>query len=127
MIASRRRKTVREPTIALINIVFLILIFFMVTGSLSKPPNPSLDLVSSEGLECCAPSDALTISAAGELSYFDETFASEQQFLARNRLDGAPLKILPDRALPASQLLKIMGVLQASGAEKIILLTEFKQ
>lgn len=35
----------REPTIALINIVFLMLVFFMVAGTLSQPLDKDLSLV----------------------------------------------------------------------------------
>jgi biopolymer transport protein ExbD len=45
-----RRKTARqgrEPTIALINIVFLMLIFFLVAGTLAAPLDKELKLVST--------------------------------------------------------------------------------
>ena len=59
----------REPTTALINIVFLILIFFMVAGTLSGPLGESIEFVETRGLDCCAPPDALAISADGALTY----------------------------------------------------------
>ncbi|HBT01217.1 MAG TPA: biopolymer transporter ExbD, partial [Citreicella sp.] len=37
MMRKVRQKTEREPTIALINIVFLMLIFFLVAGTLAQP------------------------------------------------------------------------------------------
>ena len=42
---ARRPKTEREPTIALINIVFLMLIFFLVAGTLAQPLDSALKLV----------------------------------------------------------------------------------
>ena len=47
----RRQKAPRDPVISLINIVFLILIFFMVAGSLSSPPDPSIRFVQTEDLD----------------------------------------------------------------------------
>ena len=41
----RRQGTRREPTIALINIVFLMLVFFMVAGTLSTPLDKDVPLV----------------------------------------------------------------------------------
>lgn len=38
---AHRQKSEREPTIALINIVFLMLVFFMVAGTLAAPLDPS--------------------------------------------------------------------------------------
>ncbi|HBR39356.1 MAG TPA: biopolymer transporter ExbD, partial [Sulfitobacter pontiacus] len=37
-----KSKPQREPTIALINIVFLMLVFFMVAGTLAQPLDPDL-------------------------------------------------------------------------------------
>lgn len=127
MIASRRRKATREPTIALINIVFLILIFFMVAGTLAPMPDHEVDFVSSSELECCAQSDVLVVAANGALSYRGEVYDFEQQFLAENRLGDETLRILPDRELPASYLLQTMQRLQAAGAKRILLVTENRQ
>ena len=53
-----KRKRERDPVISLINIVFLILIFFMVAGTLSAPTEPSLRFVQAEAPDCCVPPDA---------------------------------------------------------------------
>ena len=42
-----KSKPQREPTIALINIVFLMLVFFMVAGTLAQPLDPDLKLVET--------------------------------------------------------------------------------
>ena len=47
MIRVRKRPT-REPTIALINIVFLMLIFFLVAGTLARPLERELRLVQAQ-------------------------------------------------------------------------------
>ena len=66
----------REPTIALINIVFLMLVFFMVAGTLAQPLDGDLDLVRTADLEGRAPPDTLVVHADGRLSYRGETQAS---------------------------------------------------
>lgn len=124
MIASRRRKIKGEPTIALINIVFLILIFFMVAGTLAPSPDPSIEFVGSEGLECCAPPDALSISASGILSRNGEAYASEKAYLSAYPSQGEVLRILPDHRLPAAHLLKTLSALKVAGADQITLLAE---
>lgn len=50
-----RQRSKREPTIALINIVFLMLVFFMVAGTLAQPLDPELKLVKTEELDGIAP------------------------------------------------------------------------
>ncbi|MEL7198508.1 MAG: biopolymer transporter ExbD [Pseudomonadota bacterium] len=124
MIKSRRRKVTREPTIGLINIVFLILIFFMVSGTLSKAPDSSVEYVTSEDLECCAPADALVITQRGELIYNKERFSNASSFMRdRNGRTGV-LRVLPDKRLPANVLLQIVEQLRASGAKEIKLVVE---
>lgn len=64
-----RQKTKREPTIALINIVFLMLVFFMVAGTLAQPMDSDLKLVRTADLESRPAPDALVITEDGTLSY----------------------------------------------------------
>ena len=63
------RKKKAEPTIALINIVFLMLIFFLVAGTLAQPLDGELELIETNALDGREPPDALVINAAGDLSY----------------------------------------------------------
>ena len=60
-------QTRRDPVISLINIVFLILIFFMIAGTLASPPDPSVRFVQTQDLECCVPPDAVSIDKTGQL------------------------------------------------------------
>lgn len=119
---SRRGKM--ESVISLINIVFLILIFFMVTGTLSKQRDGGLTFIQTKGLECCADPDALTLSRDGILARDGETFASPSAYLAAQNKSDVTVKLLPDQALPARQLLAIIQELQAAGADRILVLTE---
>ena len=50
-----------EPAIALINIVFLMLIFFLIAGTLAPPLDKDLTLVRTAGLEGREPPDALVL------------------------------------------------------------------
>nr|WP_321360627.1 biopolymer transporter ExbD [uncultured Hyphomonas sp.] len=118
-----RSQTEREPTTALINIVFLILIFFMVTGSLAAPPLASPDYVESEAGECCSPPDALIITADGEMFFRNQPVSSVEAYLDQSGED-APARLLPDKALPAADLLRLVTRLQNAGASRIILMTE---
>ncbi|QIG78755.1 ExbD/TolR family protein [Stakelama tenebrarum] len=124
MIRARRTRTRADPTVSLINIVFLILIFFMVAGTLAKLPQREIALVESRGLECCAPPDALGVSRDGALHFNGRRYATVAAYLAVIEPGEGPLRILPDRRLPARELLTILARLRAAGAEKIVLLTQ---
>ena len=42
-----RRKSQSEPTLPLINIVFLMLVFFLVAAQVARPLDPTLELVEN--------------------------------------------------------------------------------
>jgi biopolymer transport protein ExbD len=115
----------KEPTIALINIVFLMLIFFMVAGTLSPSLDRDITLVETQTLEGREPPDALVIDKTGELRHRGIVLTSAAAFL--DRPDSRPrdvVRLLPDRDLPASQLLRISAELRAAGVDRIVITTE---
>ncbi|WP_136441473.1 ExbD/TolR family protein [Pacificoceanicola onchidii] len=120
-----RSKTEREPTIALINVVFLMLIFFLVAGTIAPSLNKDLKLVSTADIEGTAPADALIVHADGRLRNRGEDIESASQFLislpeeARERV-----RIVPDRDLPAATLIALGRALREAGAREVVLVTE---
>lgn len=128
-IAVRRVARRGEPTIALINIVFLMLIFFLVAGTLARPLDRDLKLVSATRLEGRAPPDALVVFADGRLAfrYRETTPAAHLAHLSEESGsdDTAPdVRIVPDRELPAADLVQLMARLRAEGAARIFIVTE---
>ena len=121
----RRPKTEREPTIALINIVFLMLIFFLVAGRLATPPDKELRLVKTADIEGTAPSDALLLHADGRMTNRGTEIDSASAFLAdlpeehRRRV-----RLVPDRDLPAATLIAVGRALREAGAQQVVLVTE---
>ncbi|MEL6467620.1 MAG: biopolymer transporter ExbD [Pseudomonadota bacterium] len=115
----------REPTIALINIVFLMLVFFMVAGTLSPPLDRNLALVSTDDLEGRPPPDALVVHADGRLS-FRGTDQPDAAFYVGSLDPDAKteVRIVPDRELPAAQLITLGRDLRRAGAGKVIIVTE---
>ncbi len=120
----RRRRS--EPMIALINIVFLMLIFFLVAAAIAPPLDRGVDLVEASRLEGRAPPDAAVIRADGSMLYRGAEITSEAYLAARlSEQSGAvALRLVPDRTLPAAQLVAIAGELRRSGAEEIWIVTE---
>lgn len=121
----KRPPSRREPTIALINIVFLMLVFFMVAGTLAQPLDKDLKLVSTAELEGSAPPDALVLHADGRLTYRGDELASAAAYLeAEDRDSAAPVRLVPDRDLPALTLVAIARELRAAGAGAVLIVTE---
>ena len=119
-----RRASKSEPTTALINIVFLILIFFMVTGTLDNQSTGDVEFVQSRQLECCVPSNAILIDAQGVTSVDGEVVPDITLRLDELRTEEDTVRLLPDQNLPAADLLSIIGRLKSVGAGRIVIVTE---
>lgn len=115
----------REPTIALINIVFLMLVFFMVAGTLSRPIDKDLTLVRTAELEGRAPPDTLVVHPDGRLSFRGGDVASAEAFLAlRNEAEREVVRVVPDQALAAQTLVNLARDLRVAGAKRVMIVTE---
>lgn len=122
-LAKPRRQ--REPTIALINIVFLMLVFFMVAGTLAQPLDPALKLVETQELEGRAPSDVLVVYPDGRLTFGGAAQADAAAFVADLPEEArAAVRLLPDRSLPATELVALVRALRSAGAGRVLLVTE---
>lgn len=115
-----------EPTIALINIVFLMLIFFLVAAQVAPPLDHDVSLANTEDLEASPPPDALVILKDGELK-FRGTSVGAQDYIDVLKNDSRELykvRIIPDRELAARALLDVSQDLRSAGAKSIMIVTE---
>ncbi|MEM6739859.1 MAG: biopolymer transporter ExbD [Pseudomonadota bacterium] len=138
--ATRRKP---EPTIALINVVFLMLIFFLVAGTVAPPLDPDLTLATAEDLEGRAPPDALVLHADGtttfrgtdldpaayvaQLTAEADAGAGEQASAGAGDAGAAgPLaaRLVPDRDVPAIRLMEVTLELRAAGAAQVMVVAE---
>ena len=121
-----RPRQAKEPTIALINVVFLMLVFFMIAGTLASPLGNSVELVETSDLEGREPPDALVIRADGTLEYRGAELTDAEAYVERASIE-LPLdvvRLVPDRALPAIRLKEVSDALRALGANKVFVVTE---
>ncbi len=119
-----RNKTPRrkpEPTIALINVVFLMLIFFLVAGTVAAPIDPDLTLVRTDALDGRSPPDALVLLADGRLTFRGAEMNAASYVAAA---EDTTVRIVPDRAVPAVRLMEVTLALRAAGAERVMVVTE---
>ena len=124
-----KAKPQREPTIALINIVFLLLIFFMLAGVLAQNPPFELtppataDTEQSTQLE----NKVLAMAADGRLAFGGEPIEREAlpEALA-DWPDDKPLQIRADGGLKADALGELFATLRGAGIAEVNLLTQHK-
>lgn len=124
MIARRRRRVQREPTIALINVVFLILIFFMVAGTLSKMPHAAFEVVASKEPGAQASGDVLVVAADATIVIDGRSYADARAAIAASPALRDAARVLPASALPGQQLLRVLHDLRQAGAQRIALIAE---
>ena len=117
------RRARGEPTIALINIVFLMLVFFLVAGTLARPVDGGLTLVRTADLEGTPPPDALVLHADGRVTAEGLALDDPAAFL-QGRDPGAAVRIVPDREAPAERLVAVARALRAAGAGSVLIVTE---
>lgn len=122
-----RSANAEENVLPLINVVFLLLIFFMVSGTLIQEPPFALAPPTTEHAE---PLDSrqeyLAIGADGRLAWMGEAIEPEalaDRLAAREQPD-APLQVRADRRLEARALTELLAELRAGGVAQIQLLTE---
>lgn len=115
--------TAPENTLPLINIVFLLLTFFMVAGALERtdlfnvsPPASNSEQAAPDG------GPLLLIGADGTLALNDQTIGEEglgKAVLGESKL----VRIKADAASDAAFVVRLMEKLRQAGVEKVSLIT----
>ena len=123
--------SIDDRIMPLINIVFLLLIFFLVAGAIREVEpvevDPPRSLVEAESV-----TDALTIYVAS-----DGRIALGETMLDRNAFDQAiaaavaadpdqPIRIVADRDVEAVKVISILETLRASGSSRVKLVTQMQ-
>ena len=116
-----------ERILPLINIVFLLLIFFMLAGRLSapdpfatEPPASASEAPAAAGIEVLAAADG-GLALDGRIVPETELVAAIERRLAAGASSDMRLRV--DGALTAARAIGIMDRLRKAGAEKIHLVT----
>ncbi|NIY77838.1 biopolymer transporter ExbD [Thalassospira sp. HF15] len=117
--------TVQEPMLPLINIVFLLLIFFMIAGSLQKLGPFEVDPPASQTAEA-QPKDTIVLwfGSTGEIGIDDLTGGLDRlsSMLPADYI-GRPVEIRADREVEGVKVVTLLARLQELGIEKVQLMT----
>lgn len=118
--AAPPRRRPAENIVPMINVVFLLLIFFLMTARIA-PPDPFAVTVPASDAGDPAPGPAvLHVAADGALAF--GAARGEAVFAALD--PAAPLSMRADTALPAADLARLLTRLVAAGLSEVALLTE---
>lgn len=107
--------------VPMINVVFLLLVFFLMSARIA-PPDP-FPLTPPEAVAAAAdlPADTLFVAADGTLAYEDAR--GEAAIAALSGRGDAPLAIRADARLPAGELAALLPRLADAGVGRIALVT----
>jgi biopolymer transport protein ExbD len=119
-----RRRRRAEPLVALINVVFLLLIFLLVAGTIAAPLSPDLRLVETGDLDPRSPPDAAVVLRDGTLLYRGDPVTVADYVTERTGLGETAIRIVPDRDLPARRLVALTSELRRAGAAEVWIVTE---
>lgn len=119
----------------LIDVVFLLLIFFMITTSFKQNEQLGVELPESSGQQIKVVSQGLSlgISQQGTYKVHDQELGNNvkalelalQAWVKQN--PGQPLLIMGDRLAPHQSVVTAMDIAQRSGISKIKIVTEYQQ
>lgn len=120
-----RRKPARESVVPMINVVFLLLIFFLMSAQIA-PPEP-FDVTpphsSAEGR--AEGQRILHVAASGEMALDD--LRGEDVFTGLDELGGnEPLMIRADKGVDAAQIAALLPELAARGVQRVKLVSRPK-
>lgn len=121
-----RQRDLDDSLIPLINVVFLMLIFFMLAGHISAPDVLPVEPPESRSAVSTEPDvGTLLVGLDGQIALDGEILSSGILSLPSELLvaDAPPLRIKTDAALPMASLQRVLQQLRQAGVTQVELLT----
>ena len=125
LVCFRRRDKNDDNMIPMINIVFLLLIFFMVAGHISADSREAIELPEAQrGQDAEPDTTRIAISASGGVSIAGTPASGQdlENWLSESRRDIS-VALMADKSLKAADLDPILDLFRQRGMAKIRLLT----
>lgn len=115
---------VEDALLPLINLVFLLLIFFIVAGQLANEPLPELPGIAKLEQQRSPEADLMVV-ADGQWKVQGKVLGEEQMLAALPEPDeNNPLRIAAVQSLSMSDLKSLLTLLEQGGYTEVLLLTE---
>ncbi|QDL91201.1 biopolymer transporter ExbD [Paroceanicella profunda] len=118
-LATPPKEPPRESIVPMINVVFLLLIFFLMTATLTPPEPLQVEPARSDTAEPGEAKPVIFLNRDGEIAFRD---VRGDAAIAAAAAEGAGL-IRADAAAPAQAVARLLGALQAAGLSDLSLVT----
>ena len=128
--ASRtKRKRVMINITPLIDVLFLLLIFFIVSSTFLEQPSITVELPSAKTAEPQPVDQYIIMVAADGVIYVNDIKIEEEQLLTRlmeiAKTDvQAPIVLKADKNAPYGKIIHLIDTVRQSGLKKIVALTK---
>jgi len=117
-----RKRSARESVVPMINVVFLLLIFFLMSAQIAPPEPFEVEPPHSSAQNPAEGQRTLYVAASGEMVLGD--LRGEDIFAGLDDLGaGEPLIIRADRGVAAAQIAALLPRLAALGVERVKLVS----
>jgi len=123
-----KRRSDQDPVLPLINVVFLLLIVFMIAGQLTAPtPFPVTPPTAADGEDSPDRPGVIHVSASGEFAMAGARMSEAELAMAAADTDAAatpePWQVVADADAPAVTVARLIGILRTGGERPIHLIT----
>ena len=116
------RRAPAEPFVPMINVVFLLLIFFLMTAQITPPPPFETEPPTAHDGRDPQSEAVLHVSADGQFAFAD-ALGDPAIAEARAAAGDAPFRVQADGGMEAAKLAAALKRLSAAGVERIELVT----
>lgn len=119
-------RSIDDKIIPMINVIFLLLMFFLIVGNLSRLVGQDMVSPVSVSEAVAVPrSIEITLAADGTLGWGDEvlSLAQLQQRVQQHSGAATGLRLRADARVSAARLLPVIEALKAAGATRIAIVT----
>ena len=122
-----KRPRKQNNLVPLINIVFLILIFFLIASTIRPFSNRQINLAETQApMRSAVSARVLIINSDGIRTVDGLAMADDDmqaRFAAWSKETKLTLTVVADRTVPANQLIAVVALANAAGIENVKLLT----
>ncbi len=115
-----RRRMAGEPIVPMINVVFLLLVFFLLTAQIAPPDPVDVVLPIANAEADTSAGAALYLPADGDIAFGD----LRGDDAIRAAVAAGPVALRADAGADARDLADVLARLAAAGAEQVSLQTE---
>ena len=121
-----RHRRAPEPVVPMINVVFLLLVFFLISAQITPPAPFELTLAETAEGDRAAPADTLYMDAGARLAFNDARGDAVMDALAARATADTPLQIRADAGMEARALARLLPALAARGIDEVEIVTRAK-